>query len=233
MVNTRSGTSPAHPDGAHMLSMTHGSAAIRTAISTRTPAGTSPSGTGSITRRVGTAARNSWRDLRTGASTIAYRKVPRSCGAGVSAGAFDDMAARYCRTPHSDATSFGASPHQPPARCVDAIRGAGWLRVVVFAPTATRRLYFDAASLRRTAPDLTALVSLLTQHPVDRRTTHTQCRRNRARRVTARMHPPSQSGFRLVERFGSPDGLAACSTRFTCCCTAFATKLQFKFGQAG
>jgi hypothetical protein len=45
---------------------------------------------------------------------MAYRKVPGSRGARVSAGTFDDMAARYCRTPHSDATSFGASPHQPP-----------------------------------------------------------------------------------------------------------------------
>ena len=42
------------------------------------------------------------------------------------------------------------------------------------------------------------------KHAVDHGTIHTERGRNRARRLTAGVHPLRQSGFRLVERLGGP-----------------------------
>jgi hypothetical protein len=60
-----------------------------------------------------------------------------------------------------------------------------------------------------------AFSSLFGQDAVHRRPAHAESRRNRARRFAACMHPYGQTGFFLVKRLGSTDGLPPCPTRFS------------------
>ena len=78
-----------------------------------------------------------------------------------------------------------------------------------------------------------AFSSLFGQDAVNRRPAYAERSRNRARRLTARVHALSQSRFRLIKRPGTPNVLPACPTRLACGSTPFAAQLKFKLGQAG
>jgi len=80
---------------------------------------------------------------------------------------------------------------------------------------------------------VTALLGLLGQDSVNRCPTHAEGVGNRARRFATGVHPLRQSGFRLVQRPGSPNRLAACPPGFPRCSTPFAAQLKFELRQAG
>jgi hypothetical protein len=65
-----------------------------------------------------------------------------------------------------------------------------------------------------------AFSSLFGQDAVNRRPAYAESSRNRACRLTARVHALGQSGFGFVECLRSSDVLPACPTRLPCRCSA-------------
>jgi hypothetical protein len=80
---------------------------------------------------------------------------------------------------------------------------------------------------------LVPVLSLLSQHAVNRGPAHTQRGRDGAGRFTAGVHPLCQSGFGGVECFGAPNSLLPRPTCFPCCSPPFPAYLKFKLSQAG
>lgn len=77
------------------------------------------------------------------------------------------------------------------------------------------------------------VVGLLRENAVGGCPAYSKRGRNRARRFTARVHPLRQRHFRLVERLGTPNELAACATRIPGCRAALLAKFQLKLSKAG